>query len=106
MILNLRYEKYTTFTEEFSSYSQKLAASQFMNTSVLTLLLAVNTDGPVNWAGQGGLVTNIFNIFVINALMGWIMGAIYIWYYLAEMKRNKARQAKGEGMVQIDLIKY
>ena len=60
------FEKYNTYSEYLDNYVTKLGFAQFINTTVITLMLSLE-----NWNiwGIGGLTTTIYYFFVNNAII-------------------------------------
>jgi len=62
-----------------------------MNTSIVTLLVAEFTHEI--W-GAEGLVTSIFQVFVLNAIIPWITGVLNPTYWIRVWKRRRLAKKK------------
>mmetsp|Transcript_30770 Transcript_30770/g.27994 ORF Transcript_30770/g.27994 Transcript_30770/m.27994 type:complete len:82 (+) Transcript_30770:769-1014(+) len=74
------YEKYGTKTDYWIAYCRRLTYSQFLNTSIVYLLVAA---GAHNYWGPGGMISVVFQIMVLNAIIPWIADLIDFSYLVS-----------------------
>jgi hypothetical protein len=96
------YEKYSTLTDYYVSYTRKLTIAQFLNTSIISFLIAMISQ---NYWGQSGLVTAIIQVFIYNAIIPWVMDIIDMFYWMKVLARNKVRKNGAANMTQLALNK-
>lgn len=96
-------EKHPTYTSHFTAIAEKLCVAQFLNTALTTLVAQIilynqfRETGSfiqgllaVPFYGKGGLVENMFFVFISNAFLTPILNLFDPTYLLKLYKRKKA----------------
>jgi hypothetical protein len=101
-------EKHPTYTSYFTAVAEKLCIAQFLNTALTTVLAQIllynafgSTDSfklgllAVPFYGKGGLIENMFYVFITNAFLTPILSYFDPLYLYKLYERRKAVN-KGE----------
>lgn len=95
-------EKHPTYTSHFTAIAEKLCVAQFLNTALTTLVAQIilynqfselgfiNGLLAVPFYGKGGMVENMFFVFISNAFLTPIMNLFDPGYFFKLYKRKKA----------------
>ena len=78
------YEHHATYTNYFVSVAQRLSLTTFVNTAITVLVTAYILE--ILWT-EGGLLTNVFIIFVIAVILGPLFSILNPFYYMRLYKR-------------------
>jgi len=104
-----KYEKHLTITNYLRGVAQKLAAAQFINTALTNLVAEVilsseeNTTHThsrleeVNFYGKGGLLENMFWVFIISAIQSPALIIFDVGYFIKLLKRSEVSKAAKRG---------
>ncbi len=79
------YEKHNTKGEYLGYFVKRLGFAQFFNTTILSLLFAMQKG---NIWGLGGLTSTVYYIFVNNALIPIITALISQEFWIKALKRQ------------------
>lgn len=95
-------EMHPTYTSHFTAIAEKLCVAQFLNTALTTLtaqIILYNQfselgfiDGllAVPFYGKGGMVENMFFVFISNAYLTPLLNLFDFGYFIKLYKRKKA----------------
>lgn len=86
-------EKHSTVTHLDISVAEKLSFAQFCNTALITLFVNYwiyhNDDNNYGLFKEGGLITDLFSIFLSNSFIPILSTYFNPWYGLRLYKRRK-----------------
>lgn len=101
-----RREKHSTYTSYFTGVTKRLCVAMFINTAFTTIFaklvsVAFHADGDdtsdeFNFYRSGGLLENIFYVFISNATLTPLYNLLDPFHFIKAYKRKKAREL-GEG---------
>jgi len=83
------YESRSTFTEYFVSVSQRLTTAMFINTAITLLVTHIILE--TLWK-DGGLLNDVFIVFIIIVVVGPLSNLFNPWYFLRLYRRWKAKR--------------
>ena len=95
-------EEHKTYTAYFTGVTKRLSVSMFINTAFTTLfaqlltILIIGQDdeaGTFNFYKQGGLLENIFYVFLSNAILTPLYTVLDPFYMWKRFQRKKALEA-------------
>jgi len=105
-------EKHVTYTTHFMGIAKKLSITQFINTAFTTLFAQVvlystlQNDNPfesdfekINFYGKGGLLENMFYIFISNAFLTPLLTYFDPLYLLKLYQRKQVLKKGGTNMI-------
>jgi len=96
-----RFEKHATYTRYLRGVAQKLSIAQFLNTAIVNMLsqlILTNADTlynrfqSLNFYGKGGLLENMYWVFITNALLFPLLtffDPFYIWKVFWQRRAEK-----------------
>jgi len=101
------YEKHKTYTHHLRAIAKRLAIAQFLNSALSNLFAQVIlADGhdtlaskirEINYYGKGGLLENIYWVFVTNALLPPLLTIFDLQYFWKRFKIYLVKRQESKG---------